>query len=296
MQGNRSEGLSNQRPELGKRVSETTSRTDRSNYMEQLPIYPFVVKNQAILNFTDQQVAELQAKAAPFGLDTYYADYMVYPPKGPLPQLANWTGPETYDIWGDVLDTWNGAHCSSVYDISTQCPETLDPLGFPLDANSPSYDNFLNNQTGFLAAINAKPGVTFLACKDDIFDYVGDAPPNEVIMPQLIERSEHVVIGGGDRDILLLTMGSELVIQNLTWGGQQGFQEGSKTDLVTSEGVRGHYITERSLSLVEFYYAGRECSSRVRSCANSEDMIPQNDGEAAYKATKYLIGTLDSLA
>lgn len=31
------------------------------------------------------------------------------------------------------------------------------------------------------------------------------------------------------------------------------------------------------------------------SNADAADMIPQDDGEAAYKATKYLIGTLDSL-
>lgn len=229
-----------------------------SIYMQQLGIYPFAVQNKDLLGFNDSQIAQFQASAAPYGLDTYYSEHVVYPPKGPLPYPTNWTGPDTYDIYGDISNAWNGAHCSSVYDISTECPYTVDPLGYPQAAWYPSLDNFLNNQTGFLSAINVKPGLTFLECRDNVYDDLDLPPPNESVMPGVIARSEHVVIGGGDHDILLLTKGSELVIQNMTWNGEQGFQQGVKTDLVTSQGVRGHYITERSLSLVEFYYAGRK--------------------------------------
>lgn len=223
--------------------------------MQSLPIYPYAVKNQELLTITDEQLAAFKEKAAPYGLDTYYQDNLVYPPKGPLPFPANWNS-SVYDIYSDIVGTWNGAHCSSVYDISTQCPYTIDPLGYPQAAVSPSYDNFLNNQTGFLEAIHADK--VFLECDDSGFTSIGEPSPNESVMPYVIEQSEHVVIGGGDNDILLLTMGSELVIQNMTWNGLQGFQKGLRTDLVTSEGVRGNYITERNLSMIEFYYAGRK--------------------------------------
>ena len=231
-----------------------------SNYMQQLAIYPFAAENKDLLGLNDTQLAQLQANAARYGLDTYYADHLAYPPKGPLPYPANWTGAETYDAWGEVLNAWNGAHCSSPYDISTQCPYLLDPLGFPASGiTPPSVDNFLNNQTGLAAAINVRPGVTFLLCKGEQYDDLNQPYPNESIMPGVIARSERVVVGGGDLDMLLLTKGAELVIQNMTWNGEQGFQKGVKMDVVTSQGIRGHYITERSLSLVEFYYAGRRC-------------------------------------
>lgn len=244
--------------------------------MQQLAIFPYAVKNKDVLGFNDSQIAAYRTKAAPFGLDTYYSTHVTYPPSGILPYPANWTGPDSYDIYSDVLSAWNGAHCSSVYDISTQCPYTIDPLGYPQAAVSPTLDNFPNNQTGFLEAIHVKPNITFLECRADVYDDLNLPPPNESVMPGVIARSEHVMIGGGDRDILLLTMGSELVIQNMTWNGAQGFREGVKTDLTTSMGVRGHSITERSLSLVEFYYAGRESLIQVADdrslCADTADV------------------------
>lgn len=226
--------------------------------MESLPIFPYAVKNQQVLNLTDDQIAGFKAKAAPYGLDTYYADNLNYPPKGPLLLPSNWTS-DVYDIYDDILGAWNGAHCSSVYNIATECPFTIDPLGYPQAAVNPSYDNFLNNQTGFIQAIRADK--VFLECDNSGYREVGEPAPQESIMPYVIEQSEHVVIGGGDLDILLLTMGSQLAIQNMTWSGAQGFQEGLKTDLTTSQGIRGNWITERNLSMIEFYYAGRECTS-----------------------------------
>ena len=246
--------------------------------MQGLAIYPYAVENKALLGLNDTQLAAIQARAAPFGLDTYYADHLVYPPKGPLPQPTNWTGSQTYDIWGDVLTAWDGAHCSSPYDISAQCPFEHDPLGFPLagpGSNEPSYTNFINNQTGFLAAIHARPGVAYVACKNGMFDGLGEPYPNESVMPGVIARSERTIIAGANYDMLLLTKGSELAIQNMTWNGAQGFQSGEKIDLVTSQGVRGHYIAERSLSLVQFYYAGRESNRATCHLADTQISSPR---------------------
>lgn len=262
--------------------------------MESLPIYPYVVKNQQVLNITDDQLAPIKANASQFGLDTYYADNLVYPPKGPLTLPNGWNS-SVYDIYDNVLNLWNGAHCSSVYDISTQCPYLEDPLGYPQAAADPSIDNFFNNQTGFLEAIRVKPNITFLECRGGMFNDTGDLPPNVSVMPGVIEKSEHVLIGGGDHDILLLTMGSELAIQNMTWSGAQGFQKGLKTNLTTSQGVRGQYTTERGLSFVEFYYAGRKSFCESYEPALMEDMIPQDDSEAAFKTTEFLIGSIDHL-
>ena len=44
-------------------------------------------------------------------------------------------------------------------------------------------------------------------------------------LPGVIEKTNNVVIGGGWLDYLLLTNGTLVTIQNMTWNGKQGFQE-----------------------------------------------------------------------
>ncbi|OCF30496.1 hypothetical protein I316_07879 [Kwoniella heveanensis BCC8398] len=250
------------------------------NFMQQLAIFPYAEIHQEDLILNDTQLEVCRARAAEYGLDTYYKDNLKYPPTGPLQLPANWTA-DVYNIYNDIVSNWNGAHCSSVYNIHFTCDDPLaDPLGYPL--NGPlTYTNFINNVAGFKEAIHADPSVAWGECTADIWDDIGEPLPADSVMPNVIEKSERVIIANGAYDVLLMGQGSELAIQNMTWSGLQGFQDGIKTDLITSQGVRGFSITERKLSYVDFSYAGH--------------MIPQDDGEAAFKATQFLIGTIPTL-
>lgn len=82
--------------------------------------------------------------------------------------------------------------------------------------------------------------------------------------------------------MLLITNGSRLAIQNMTWSGQQGFQSKPKGVLNTRAGQRGTYHHERGLTFIEYFYAGH--------------MVPQDDRAAGFKTTKYLVGQIKKLS
>lgn len=57
---------------------------------------------------------------------------------------------------------------------------------------------------------------------------IGDpsAPPATTnLLSRVIEYTGNVIIGSGGLDMLVPTNGTLLVLQNVTWGGVQGFQE-----------------------------------------------------------------------
>lgn len=249
--------------------------------MQQLPAYEFAKHYQKSLTITNKEMAKVASEIKKWGLTTFVQDNLKYPPKGPIKAPSGWNS-SVYDVWGTLLSYWNGAHCSSVYDVTATCPSEIDPLGYALDAAAPSATNFLNNITGFKEAIGADPNRTFLLCTSDNWVDLGETLPQASIMPSVIERSERVIIGGGNRDVLLITNGTRLAIQNMTWSGHQGFQTKPKGVLNTRAGQRGTYHSERGLTFIEYFYAGH--------------MVPQDDRPAGFKTTKYLIGQIKKLS
>ena len=83
------------------------------------------------------------------------------------------------------------------------------------------------------------------------------------------------------------------MIQNMTWGGQQGFQsapseefivpyhEQSSLSAIGGAGVMGKAHTERGLTWVEIYLAGH--------------MVPQYSPGAAYRQMEFMLGRVDCL-
>lgn len=49
-------------------------------------------------------------------------------------------------------------------------------------------------------------------------------PATENLLSRMIEYTGNVIIGSGALDMLIPTNGTLLVLQNVTWGGVQGFQ------------------------------------------------------------------------
>jgi carboxypeptidase D len=50
-------------------------------------------------------------------------------------------------------------------------------------------------------------------------------PASSNLLSRIIEYTNNMIIGSGGLDLLIPTNGTLLVIQNVTWAGQQGFQE-----------------------------------------------------------------------
>jgi carboxypeptidase D len=103
----------------------------------------------------------------------------------------------------------------------------------------------------------------------------------------VIEATKNVVIGSGNLDFLLPTNGTLFAIQNMTWNGQQGFQEyPGKRFLVPRDGNAGatnvgSWGSERGLTFYQVQLAGH--------------MLPGQAPGAAYRVMEFLLGHINNL-
>jgi carboxypeptidase D len=106
------------------------------------------------------------------------------------------------------------------------------------------------------------------------------------ILPRVIEATNRTLIGGGDYDFEVLTNGTLLNIQNMTWNGSLGFQRAQPqpitirgTDLfykdvlsknnapVGRQGTTGIQHFERGLMWVETFQSGHmQPQAQPRTC------------------------------
>ncbi len=108
------------------------------------------------------------------------------------------------------------------------------------------------------------------------------------VLGSVIDRVQNVMISHGALDMVLIANGTLLAIQNMTWGGKQGFQsppsepfyvpyhdEAGPATLAAS-GIMGTTHTERGLT-----YVGVDLSGH---------MVPQYQPSAAFRQLEVLLG------
>ncbi|KAI9851107.1 MAG: hypothetical protein M1824_002839, partial [Vezdaea acicularis] len=141
--------------------------------------------------------------------------------------------------------------CFSQYNIKYNC----DNAGVNEDLTD--FTDYLN-QPALQAAIHVNK--TFEDCNQTVQYLLGEPgnvppPPAYDILPRLL-RSVQVHLYSGDLDILLNHLGTELVIQNMTWNGGQGLS--NKPDMpFFSDGIKsGTWGCERGLTYHLFHGAG----------------------------------------
>lgn len=114
------------------------------------------------------------------------------------------------------------------------------------------------------------------------------------MLPSVIERTNNVIIGHGALDMILIANGTLLGIQNMTWGGQMGFQSAPtepffvpyhdepQLETLAGSGVFGTVHTERGLTYVAVDLSGH--------------MVPQYAPTAAYRHLEFLLGRVSSMS
>ncbi|PWY91150.1 serine carboxypeptidase PepF [Aspergillus heteromorphus CBS 117.55] len=276
---------------------------------EEAPVVPFVQNNANLFNFNASFMAELESLHEYCGYKEFIDEYLVFPPSGiQPPKSMNWS-----DTTCDVFDLVNDAAldpnpCFNPYEISEMCPILWDVLGFPSDISYvPAGATIYFDRPDVKRALHA-PNMTWLECSDEsVFvgggggggpEQEGDlsANPIERVLPQVIERTNRVLIGNGDYDMVILTNGTLLSIQNMTWNGQLGFQTQPSTpinidipDLMYNEafiengydpqggqGIMGIQHYERGLMWVETFQSGH--------------MEPQYQPRVSYRHLEWLLG------
>jgi len=110
-------------------------------------------------------------------------------------------------------------------------------------------------------AIHA-PHIDWVICSnDDVFVKGKDTSKSSTaeVIPRVIEQSERTIIAHGLLDYVLLVNGTLMAIQNMTWGGQQGFQEAPSKQFsipYEDQGVMGRVHTERGLTFMDVKLSG----------------------------------------
>lgn len=152
-----------------------------------------------------------------------------------------------------------------------------DTLGFPgTDQYVPTGARIYFNRSDVKGAINAPQVPWSEASPKTIYNTStglsenlnNNQYPGLTILPSVIERSKRTLIGHSGLGYILLQNGSLLTIQNMTWGGKQGFQEPVEDDFyvpyhsdfevgtLSSAGIVGKTHTERNLTFFSIALSG----------------------------------------
>ncbi|KAG8793197.1 hypothetical protein FRC12_003568 [Ceratobasidium sp. 428] len=255
---------------------------------EEIPALTFAQKWKDVLGLNSTFMAQLEKNGDACGYTDYYKKYATYPPRGklPLPKQA-YHGIPNYsnitdqcELWGQVYEAAITVNPNfNIYRIFDVWPVLWDVLGFP-----GSFDNQQSplyfNRTDVQDAIHA-PHINWSECSAiDVFVHGRDnsVPVMLSVMPNVIEKSERTVVMHGGIDYVLIAEGTRIAIQNMTWGGKQGFQTPIKDEsfIIEGFGVLGAMHQERKLTYVEVDLAGH--------------MMPQYAPWAAYKTLSFLLG------
>jgi carboxypeptidase D len=188
-------------------------------------------------NFNDTFMAQLADAHFSCGYADYISKYLRFPPGPTQPAIAaDATNATECDLWNTVYkEAYHVNPCFNVYSINQQCPLISDPLGFPSDLEYlyPGFgDKVYFDRADVKAAMHAPANVTWTECTGLAFNEsandaaFGDSSsdPIQVVLPRVIEATNRVLIASGDYDMELITDGTLMAIQNMTWGGMAGFQ------------------------------------------------------------------------
>ncbi|KAG5350635.1 hypothetical protein C0989_009995 [Termitomyces sp. Mn162] len=226
---------------------------------EEIPALRFAQANKNLFPFNSTFWATLQTISDECGYTDYLDEFVTYPPKGqlPLPVATNGTFTVTracriHTLIQRAIGLLNPVF--DVYRVSDTWPNLWSVLGFPRSTQEFIYFN----RTDVQDAIHA-PHITWSTCSSRSV-YINAAtggpgndqsiPSTLSVLPNVIEKSVRTVIVHGLADFILIAEGTRIAIQNMTWGGAQGFQSPIESEnfLIKDMGVYGNMHIERGLA------------------------------------------------
>jgi carboxypeptidase D len=263
--------------------------------LEDIPAVPFVDRWSGLFNFNESFTADIHARADACGYTSYMEEHLTFPPTGKFPTPANNSKTPECALWNDIYtNVFYSNPCFDVYAIATTCPLLWDVLGFPGSFDYlPAGEQIYFNRTEVQKAINA-PIQNWAECSSGVLDIDTSAQSSWEVIPKVIDALDRTVIVHGELDFILLYNGTLMAIQNMTWGGMQGFQSApadpffvpyhddiSLTSL-SAKGIMGTTHTERKLTWVAQALSGH--------------MVPQYQPSSAYRQLEFLLGRIESLS
>lgn len=249
---------------------------------EDVPAAKFATAWSDVFGFNDSFTASLSEKSKACGYDDFMQRHITFPPAEAQPsslpglQADQTSYVQGCDLWSQVFSAAQALNpCFSPYTITQLCPLKYDPLGFSdglgyvPDGSGPVYFD----RPDVKAAIHA-PDKRWAFCADDpVFvnntdASLNDGPASQPVLPGVVDRTQNVIIGHGLQDFVLISDGTLLAIQNMTWGGRRGFQSRPADPLyvpyhdnndptsLAGAGVMGTAHRERGLTYITVGPAG----------------------------------------
>lgn len=262
--------------------------------LEEIPAVPYVDKWAGLFNLNQTFMDDIHKRSKACGYTDYMEKYLTYPPASKLPAPAKNANDAGCSIWSDIFNAVTLTNpCFDVYAIATTCPLLWDPLGFPgsFDYMPPKTEIYFN-RSDVQKAINA-PIQPWAECASGVLNTDTSPPSSWDVIPRIIDRLDRTIIAHGELDFIYLFNGTLMAIQNMTWGGLQGFQNPPTDDFyvpyhtdlsltsLSAKGLMGKTITERKLTFVQQALSGH--------------MVPQYQPSSAYRQLEFLLGRIDSL-
>ncbi|KAE9408693.1 alpha/beta-hydrolase [Gymnopus androsaceus JB14] len=253
---------------------------------DEIPALRFARAHEDVFPFTDAQWAEFQNISDTCGYTDYLDQFVTYPPAGQLPFPAGVeegtfgtlkSGCRLHSPIQEAVGVLNPVF--DVYRVTDTWPSLWSVLGFPESTQQFIYFN--RSKTRYMLLTSTGKFVQRTRSTSMLKDVQGNdqsIPSMLSIFPNVIEKSERVIVVHGLNDFILVAEGTRIAIQNMTWNGAQGFQTPIENQSFTVEnfGVFGNEHTERGLTYVEFYYSGH--------------MTPQFVPWAAFNGISFLLG------
>ena len=289
---------------------------------EEVVAVPFVQSHQNVLNVNASFLAQLESLDQSCGYAALRETYLTFPPPGNQPQkYLNLTSEASCDVF-NMLDyaLLEINPCFDIYEINQQCPFLWDVLSFPTQfVYTPDGANTYFNRSDVKAALHAPQYVDWAECSVDpafiggkkVGGYYTGGPeaegdfsadPIQKVLPQVIEATNRVLVSNGDLDMIIISNGTLLAIQNMTWNGQLGFQQQPATPIDIRipdlqyqavfdangfsgvdgpQGIMGIQHYERGLLWAETYLSGH--------------MQPEFQPRVTYRHLEWVLGRIDSL-
>ncbi|POS70943.1 carboxypeptidase cpdS [Diaporthe helianthi] len=271
------------------------------------PTNYFVNYWRNVMPFEDNIALSIANASMTCGYDEYTDKYLTFPPSGQQPDFCQQPGIneecDDYLEGCDVFDTAFEALLDlnpgfNIYQVAQLLPVPDDVLGFPtsIEYVAPGREVYFN-RTDVKKAIHAPLDVDWAICADE-YVFAGDDdysdPSSYRVIPNVIDRTHNVQIAHATMDMVLLANGSLLAIQNMTWGGQMGFQSQPREPLFapwhpnpevagsSGQGVQGTWHSERGLTWALIGLAGH--------------MVPTWQAAVAFRQVEVLLGRVANLS
>lgn len=282
---------------------------------EEAVTLPFVLENNAILGLNESFIAQIAALDKSCGYAEYRDKYLTFPPHGIQPEaFFNYDTEANCDVFDDTFYAALDLNpCFNIYHITDACPIIPDVLGFPgsLEITTPGLPIYFD-RADVKAAMHA-PDINWNECSvgpvfvgstgpDDNFQQDSSLDPIQHVLPKVIEHTNRVLVSNGDLDFVIITNGTLLAIQNMTWNGKLGFQSKPSTPIVITEpdlvyaaaftangyggvdgpqGTMGIQHFERGLMWAETYQSGH--------------MQPEYQPRSSYRHLQWVLGRINEL-